>query len=308
MRLSFRDCLRVDPAYQQALRRCGLDSVDNALGRVEGRVAAWSRTTDTLFVAGCDCCPGFYLKRYFYPRWRNRLRGMLRGTLFGMNRAAAEYAMLADMRRIGVSAVRPVAWGARRIGPVLSACFLITEAVPQARNLTTFARDVQCGRERLAEPMRAAALLRLARQVAQMHARGLRHGQLFWRNIVIRTEPLGEPEFFFLDARPKPSFAARLLRRCSCEADLAQLAVSAEGFVPRTAALRFLKEYRRARGQDVALAGLIRRVSALSRQWRAHEQKRVRMNDLFDTWDRRLELEQAGQRRRPPDAQIGASA
>ncbi len=293
MRLNRQDSMRVDPAYEAALLRCGLNTVELALARVEGRVVAWSRTTDTLFITGCGCCPGFYLKRYFYPRWRNRLRGMMRGTLLGPHRAAAEYATLDEMRRIGVSVVRPVACGARRVGPLLSACFLITEAVPHARNLTTFARDVLSRRERLSPALQSAATKRLARQVALMHARGVRHGQLFWRNIVIRTDPLGEPEFFLLDARPRWSMLARLFRRSTCEADLAQLAVSAEPFASRAMAVRFLREYARVRGMTGDLRQTIRSVAGLTPRWRRHEQKRVHMNDLFDNWNRRLSLERA---------------
>jgi len=53
--------MRTDPAYADRLRACGLDTVEKVLARVDGRIAAWSRTTDSLFVPGCDGAPGFYV-------------------------------------------------------------------------------------------------------------------------------------------------------------------------------------------------------------------------------------------------------
>ena len=77
----YTDHMRIDPAYREALRACELDRVESVLARIEGRVAAWSRTTDTLFVASPDGAPGFYLKRYYYANLRlaaaHRLQGKL---------------------------------------------------------------------------------------------------------------------------------------------------------------------------------------------------------------------------------------
>ena len=112
------------------------------LDRTDGRVAAWSRSTETLHVPGVDGAPGFFIKRYYYPTWRKRLRGAFRGTFFGVHRGRAEYGLLQEMRRLGLPAVRPVAYGSRRIGHFLKACFLVTEEIPGARNLTSFAGDV----------------------------------------------------------------------------------------------------------------------------------------------------------------------
>ncbi len=106
--------MRIDPAYRARLAACGLDSVSRVLARIDGRVAAWSRTTDTLYVSGADGAPGFYVKRHYFPHWSNRLRGMLRGTFLGMQRGQAEYLALNAMRAAGIPAVRAVAYGGRR--------------------------------------------------------------------------------------------------------------------------------------------------------------------------------------------------
>ena len=85
----YTEHMRADPAYRERLRACGLDTVDKVLARVDGRVAAWSRTTDTLYVPGAGGTPGFYVKRHFFPNWIKRLRGTFRGTFFGMHRGQA---------------------------------------------------------------------------------------------------------------------------------------------------------------------------------------------------------------------------
>ena len=101
------DHVYIDPAYRDELRACALDRVDSILARTAGRVAAWSRTTDTLYVSTDTDSPGFYVKRYYYPSWRKRLRGVLRGTFFGMHRGQAEARLLNEMRSLGLPAVRP---------------------------------------------------------------------------------------------------------------------------------------------------------------------------------------------------------
>ena len=179
----YTDHIRIDPAYRDRLRAGALDRVGDVLARTAGRIAAWSRTTDTLHVAGVDGDPGFYVKRYYYATWRRRLRGTFRGTFFGLHRGRAEFRLLNEMRSLGLPAVRPVAYGSRRAGHFVAACFLITEEVPGARNLTTFARDVITGREPLDGDLRTLLLRRLAQQVAELHAAGFAHGQLFWRNV-----------------------------------------------------------------------------------------------------------------------------
>lgn len=280
------DQMNIDPAYRAALAACGLARVEDVLARIEGRVAAWSRSTDTLHVPGPDGGPGFYVKRYLYPTWRKRLRTALRGTFIGLPRGQAEYRALKAMAEAGVSAVRPVAYGARRVGHFVCACFLITEEVPGACNLTTFARDVACGRRTISGAQRRLAVWRLADQVAHMHAAGCAHGQLFWRNILIRRAPDGAPEFFFLDPQPRrwhqvggPGWWKR---------ELVHLAVSAEPFTTRAERLCFLLRYFRARALTPELKAHARDIAALAGRWRRHEAQRIKMNDLFEAWNRRL--------------------
>ncbi|MFQ5805503.1 MAG: lipopolysaccharide kinase InaA family protein [Phycisphaerae bacterium] len=290
-----RDHIRLDSAYREELRACDLDRVESVLARTAGRVAAWSRTTDTLYVASAHGGPGFYVKRYYYASWRKRLRGALRGTFFGLHRGRAEFHLLSEMRSLGLPAVRPVAYGSRQTGHFVTACFLITEEVPNACNLTSLARDVKTGRETLDSDQRALIVQRFARQIADLHAAGFAHGQLFWRNVLIRFGPTGEPEFFFLDVRPRRG--GRRLGRASrwWLHELGHLAASALPFTTRSERMRFLVEYFGARRLPPDIKRYIREIDRLAQGWERHERQRIKMNDLFEEWNRQLDAEDAQQ-------------
>jgi hypothetical protein len=290
--------MRTDPAYSERLHACGLDTVGRVLARVEGCVAAWSRTTDTLFVSGADGTPGFYVKRYFFPNWTKRLRGTLRGTFFGMHRGQAEYRALNAMRALGIPAVRPVAYGDRRVGHFLAACFLITEEVPGARNLTAFALAVAAGRQTLSPAQRRALLAALAEQLAALHATGCSHGNLFWRNLLVRHGPDSRPEFFFLDAQPLRSWQ-RLGRNSHWWLrELAQVTVSATPFTTRTERLRFMHYYLGGAPLTPQLKNQLRQIEHQAQSWRRHELRRIRMTRLFDEWNRQLLAESGASRGR----------
>lgn len=287
------DHMRIDPAYREALAASELDGVEHVLRRTTGRVAAWSRTTDTLYVAGARGAVGFYVKRYYYPGWRKRLRGTLRGTFLGPHRGQAEFRLLNEMRFLGLPAVRPVAHGCRRTGHFVTACFLITEEVPGACNLTTFARDTLSGRRLLSADQRALIVRRFAQQIGELHAAGFAHGQLFWRNVLIRFGPAGQPEFFFLDVRPRHGGRRIGRPRHWWIYELGHLAASALPFTTRNERMRFLVEYFGARQLPPEVKRQIRDIDRLAQGWEHHERQRIRMNDLFEEWNRQLEAENA---------------
>ena len=190
------ECIVIDAPFREQLQRASLDSVRAALACVGDRLAAWSRTSDTILVRLPGDASSVYIKRYHYPRWRQRFRGMLRGTFFGMSRARSEYRALTRMRALGIQAVRPVAFGERRTGHFVRSCFLITEAVPGAMALSSFIRTF--GHRREATPavrVRREILSSLARQVRHLHEAGFVHRDLFWRNVLIRFLPDNRFEF-----------------------------------------------------------------------------------------------------------------
>lgn len=283
----------IDPAYRARLRACGLDTVQRALDRIDGRVAAWSRSTDTLYVPGAEPLqPGFYVKRHFFRSWRKRLRGALRGTFFGMHRGQAEYLALNSMRDVGVPAVRAVAYGTRRVAHFLAACFLITEEVPGARNLTSFALDDATGPHRMPQSQRNDWIDGLADSLAHMHATGCSHGNLFFRNILVRPCPSGRPEFFFLDAQPLRPWERFGTPGVSWWIrELAQVTVSALPFTRRSERLRFLRRYLRGATSSESLRLQLQQIERLAEQWRRHEDRRIRLGGLFDRWNAQLSAE-----------------
>lgn len=299
------DVLRIDPAYCERLRVADLDTVPKLLGHIDGRVAAWSRTTDTLFIAGVHSQPGWYLKRHLFPTWRKRLRGTFRGTFFGRNRADAEFQLLNSMRALGLPAVRPVACGVRRVAHFVAACFLLTEEVPDAQNLTTFAQDVQEHRRTLTRSARHLLLERLANQLADMHAKGFFHGNLFWRNVLVRFAPDDQPEFFFLDVQAAP-WRARLGQHPQpWLTELAQTGVSSLSFTTRADRVRFVQHYLRRTQLTPTDREAIHTIDQLIQPLVRHEQRRIRMNHTFDQWNRQLAAEQ---RRGDLPGHVGANA
>lgn len=284
------DHMVIDPAFRERLRALGLDHVQAVLDRVEGRVMAWSRTSDTLFVPDASCGAGFYLKRYRYPRWPARWRAALRGTLVGPHRARAEARLLTEMIRLGLPAARPVAYGARREGLFVSCSFLLTEGIPQATNLTQYALS----RRGCALPPRTLHLWtrELAGMVQRLHASGFSHGQLFWRNLIVRAWPNEAPEFFVLDPRPRHGRRRRSGQRW-CHEELAQLCASAAPFVSRACRMRFARAYFGGQSITPAVKQTLREISRQALHYRAHEDVRIHRSRLFSDWSAALEREQA---------------
>lgn len=281
----------IDPAYRDALREAGLDRADRVLSYLGGRTVAWSRTTDTVHVPASAARPtGFFIKRYLYPKWRHRLRGMLRGTFFGAHRAQAECAALLRLRAAGVPAVRPVAFGSLRVFHFLRAGFLITEEVPGARNLTAFAQDVRNGAVRIGPRQRRAMIDQLATDVAHLRSVGAEHGQLFWRNILYRMGTHDEPEFYFVDPAPQP--IRRWLRGgVWWRRELARLFASALPFTSRSERLRFFIQVHENLGTIPNWSRDIREIEQIAQRWHKHELSRIRRGALFSKWNQVLPLE-----------------
>jgi len=166
------DTIRIDPAYRAVLEQAGLASVEAVLRCHRGLVVAWSRSSDTIQVPLGDGRLAVFIKRYHYATWRRRIKPMLRGTFFGRSRARAEFEALQTMRRLGIPAVRPIAYGERRLWHFVRSCFLITEAVPGAIPLTRFVRQLSdCGPTERRAVMREL-VVGLAEHVRRMHEAG----------------------------------------------------------------------------------------------------------------------------------------
>jgi tRNA A-37 threonylcarbamoyl transferase component Bud32 len=208
---------------------------------------------------------------------------MFRGTFFKASRARSEYRALRLMRRLGIQAVRPVAFGERRRGHFLHSCFLITEAVPGAMALSSFIRTFSHHRESPQEiRARRDILTSLARQIRHMHQVGFMHRDLFWRNVLIRILPENRFEFYFLDASVGKRIRIAQRRQESIVGDIATMAALAPDFCPKTDQLRFLLEYLNRPRLNDADRRWIQQVQTQSDLIRDTEMQRLDRGLVFD--------------------------
>lgn len=271
----------IDAPFRERLVAAGLSSVSAVLACVGDALAAWSRTTDAIRVES-PVGGSFYIKRYHYPRWKQRFRAMLRGTFFRNSRARNEYRTLMLMRKLGIQAVRPVAYGERRVFHFVRSCFLITETVPAAMSLATFIRNYSHHRATpLARQARLEILTSLARQVRHMHEAGFVHRDLFWRNVLIRPLPDNRFEFYFLDASvgKRIRFAPR---QESIVRDIAAMSALAPEFCSKADQLRFLLEYLNTEKLTREDRAWIRRVEVRSDRFRDAELQRMERGSVFE--------------------------
>ena len=277
------DYLLIDPPFREHLRRAKLDTVPAVLACLGDHLAAWSRTSDTILVNLPDGSSAAYIKRYHYPGWRQRIRGTFRGTFFTASRARSEYRALRQMRQLGIQAVRPIAFGERRIGHFVRSCFLITEAVPDAMALSSFI--LTFGRRRefaRAVQARRDILTSLARQVRHMHKVGFVHRDLFWRNVLIRYLPDDRFEFYFLDASVGKRIRMPQRRQDSIVRDIAAMSALAPRFCSKADQMRFLREYLDTTQLSAADRQWLRRVQRQSDRIRETELQRLARGSVFD--------------------------
>jgi hypothetical protein len=280
-----RDHMVIDSAYRDQIRRAGLDSVQRVLDALGDEVVAWSRTTDTIRVDLDDCSAwtaAMYVKRYHYHRWRNRLKAMLRGTFFGKHRARAEYDALSVMRKLGIQAVRPIAWGERRCLHFVTRCFLITEAVPDSVSLSTFAISLNgaCP-AKLPPKQRHGLIADLARKVRRMHDAGFAHGGLFWRNILLRDMADGRYEFHFLDASPGKRVWRKEVFHPDKMEDIAAITTLALTFCTRADRIRFARAYLDVDRVTPQQRAWLAQIDQLAAKYLDHETYRLKMSRLF---------------------------
>lgn len=283
-RIATSNSLTIDRPYGEQLRRCGLDSVPALLACVGHRLAAWSRSSDTIRYDLPDGSSQIYIKRYHYPRWRQRIRGMFRGTFFKSSRARSEYRALRLMRRLGIQGIRPIAYGERRIFHFVRSCFLVTEAVPEAMPLSSFIRTFAERRSSAkAVRLRREILTALARQVRHMHEAGFVHRDLFWRNVLIRSLPGDRFEFYFLDASVGKRIRLAQRRQENVVRDIAAMGAAAPYFCSKADQLRFLLVYLNTRKLDKENRRWLRRVQTHSDMLRPTELERLRRGSVFET-------------------------
>lgn len=277
------DAIHIDPPFRQRLAAARLDTVARVLACRGQHLAAWSRTSDAVRVDLPDGGGAIFVKRYHYPTFKHRWRGVFRGTFFGVNRARSEFRNLRRMRQLGIHAVRPIACGERRTLHFVRSCFLITEAVPDAMSLATFVQTFHnrpMARSRI--HARHEVLRSLAGEIRRMHEAGFVHQDLFWRNVLVRPLSGERFEFYFLDASLGRRIRVPAWRREKIVHDLAALSVLAPDFCTRSDQLRFILTYL---GADTLTADDRAWLTEVQRHWgefREIERQRLRRGRVFE--------------------------
>ncbi len=287
----------VDRADQSWLTQLGLSSVRSVMRYRPGSVAAMSGTSETFAVdvdAGPDAPELIFVKRYAYRGWKARLKGMFRGTLLGTSRARFEYEFLNEMRRRGLPAVRPVAYGERRRAGFLAACFLITEGEVGAKSLDVYAGGRQGPRTEPPDERRRF-IETLAHLLRRMHRAGVMHGGLYWRNILVADAGDGERRFHIIDPDRRGRLYHAEVPRPGVVSDLADFVATSASFARRTDIIRFARAYLDKSRLDEAEKGLLREIITTAARSTAQEAHRVAVGHSIEWLTKRMQ--QAGRGR-----------
>ncbi len=272
------------------IKRVGWRSVDDVLSLTSDDVAAVSSSSDVVRVSVGEELGGpadVYVKRYLYDRLDQRIKQMFRGTLFGKTRARREYEVLTEMRRRQVPTVRPIAFGERRRGAFLQASLLITEGSEGLQSLDVFAISVL--RNGSFERYDRQALTKdLGKAIRRMHDAGVRHGGLYWRNILVGKQSDGGYLFTLLDPDTHASLSDSRVKESDAVADLSELVASGLALGFRGGLLRLLKAYFDVLSLNSEHRALARRILKHARPLALSEQRRMAVTEAIDWFRKRV--------------------
>lgn len=231
--------IHLNPLFKDILGNV-LNTYASFLHYEQGKLVTVSGTTKTIrfVIQGYE----FYLKTYTYPKL------ILRYCLMP-SRVHYEWESLLFLKKIGLNTPTAVAYGEDRgrFGR-LKSCVIMTEGVPQSKNMDEFIPEFfQRPRDSAWNQQKKQLLTRLAEHTATMHHHYFIAHDLFWRNILVQEVP--ELRYFFIDCPkgeqtkryPEPFRTWRML--WGRAKDLASLDKTAPDFFSKTDRLRFLKTY-----------------------------------------------------------------
>ena len=269
--------MTIVPDAEKGLRRAGLDDVGRVLRSTGDRVMAWSRTSDTIRVRlnGEGRSAGYFVKRYHYPGRVRRVWHMIL-SVFGMrDRAQLEFEVLRSCASRELPVVRAVATARRKRFGMLHSAFLITEEFDGSESLSeSAARGIQGLRER------RAIIGELAGAIARLHRAGVIHGQLFWRNILVRPSDAGRYDIRLIDFAVG---SGRKRRARSKARDLGALGSLVHRFASRADCVRFMRAYAATSRLDPAARVLLGEAARFARGYRGAEERRLVLAELFRT-------------------------
>ena len=174
----------------------------------------------------------FYVKRYHGTKG---LRSWL-----GRSRLRGEWNNLKLFKKLNIPAARLAAYGEERLLTYAGRGALITEALPNTRDLSDLAYNKDL---RFQNPN---WVLKVTSQVAdsarKMHADGFAHNDFKWRNILVNDD-VENPGVFLIDCPAGQHWFGPFLRYRIIK-DLACLDKMGKYHLTRTQRLRFFKLYR----------------------------------------------------------------
>lgn len=280
------------------LRELGLSSADGLMNFRPAGVAALSNSSDT-FRVDCDdsvttdAPRQIFVKRYRYRGWGPRLRGFFRGTFFGKSRARLEFDLLNEMRRRGVPSVVPITFVEDRRGGFLRSAALITQGQPNAEPLPDYFSNQYGGWD---ASQRQAFSEALAKAIAGLHAAGVQHGGLFWRNILV-TEIKDGWSFTLLDPNRRGRLFSGPVPSRARVADLSDFAASGAALQWSDDFDDFMARYCELSASDVDKDSLIIAVRSQAKRKSGQEDHRMAVGSALAWLQRRVE--NAGAEARP---------
>lgn len=266
----------ISPAWKSLLRAQRLDSLQAVYDFDRGEIVTRSGTTEVrrIVFPGAGNARTVYLKKYWANTARQVWSGALRGTLLGRSKARREFENLARLRRWGLDAPAPVAYGEHRRGLWLVRSFLMSEEIPDPMPLDVFIRDeLPRAPETERRGLRRELLERLADYTGRLHEQRFVHHDFFWRNIILSSQSL--ENFSLIDAHKGRRWLPWAERRSRAK-DLAALDSPAPHFFRRTERLRFFLRYTAHAKLSEADKKLIRLVLKFAEPLRARQLRRVR--------------------------------
>ena len=161
--------------------------------------------------------------------------------LYRPSKAIREFVLGNRLLKMGIPVAEPLTVGEKRNLRLLKKCFLITEELSQARNLSLYVNSLHPPLNKKKIREKWEFISRLAESIRDIHNKGFTHGDLNTSHIMVKGN-----RFYYLDFEN-----ARLKRKASdfrWIKDLSRLNESMPSYITRTDKLRFYKEY--AKGNE----------------------------------------------------------
>lgn len=226
-----------------------------------------------------------FVKRYRYEHFEQRIKQAFRGTLFGESRARREFEFLSAMRNRQIPTVRPIAYGEDYGRVFLRASFLITEGAEGFQSLDLFGLNTLRDKP-LKKSQRREITQELAATIRKMHQAGIRHGGLYWRNILIRAKPDRGYQFLLIDPDTSGRMSASQVPESAVVSDLSKVVASAMALGQRAGLLALMTAYFQVSRLSLEQRQLTSRIIERAKTLAPSERRRMAITDAIG-WLRR---------------------